>query len=131
MNNGMGGIGGGNNGSNGNNGNNGNNILLQEETYNDIESIQIQQNLQYNNFQQQPEERRRTLLLVDDNHFTLDVTEMQLNNFLEAEGYGFVDIEACSTDVLQHLCANDDYDFVMMDLNFPGTPENTGMLPGK
>ena len=134
MNNGMGGIGGGNNGNNGNNGsngNNGNNILLQEETYNDIESIQIQQNLQYNNFQQQPEERRRTLLLVDDNHFTLDVTEMQLNNFLEAEGYGFVDIEACSTDVLQHLCANDDYDFVMMDLNFPGTPENTGMLPGK
>ena len=55
-------------------------------------------------------------LLVEDLLFFQNY-EMQLNNFLEAEGYGFVDIEACSTDVLQHLCANDDYDFVMMDLN--------------
>jgi CheY-like chemotaxis protein len=73
---------------------------------------------------------RRRLLLVDDNDFCLDVTEMQISNFLEKEGYSFVDVETCSADVLQHLCENVDYDFVMMDLNFPGTPEMSSMLPG-
>ena len=68
---------------------------------------------------------------MDDNEFCLDVTEMVLHNFLETEGYGFIEVETCSTNVLQHLLENDDYDFVIMDLHFPGTPEDTNMLPGK
>jgi CheY-like chemotaxis protein len=77
-----------------------------------------------------PEEPRRRLLLVDDNDFCLDVTEMILSNFLEEQGYSFIDVETCSNNVLEHLLDNDDYDFVMMDLNFPGTPSEINMLPG-
>jgi CheY-like chemotaxis protein len=44
--------------------------------------------------------------------------------------YSFIDVETCSNNVLEHLLDNDDYDFVMMDLNFPGTPSGINMLPG-
>ena len=55
---------------------------------------------------------------------------MQLSNFLLDAGYTFVDVDTCSTDILQHMLESEDYDFVMMDLNFPGTPEASNMLPG-
>jgi hypothetical protein len=55
---------------------------------------------------------------------------MQLSNFLLDAGYNYVDVDTCGSDVLRHMLESNDYDFVMMDLNFPGTPEQSNMLPG-
>ena len=67
----------------------------------------------------------RRLLLVDDNNFVLDVVEMQLCKYLDQQGLGDIQVDTCSEEVLDFLLSHEDYGLVFMDLNFPGTPEDT------
>ena len=66
---------------------------------------------------------KRSLLLVDDDKFVLDVCEMQLSTCLHEQGYADVSLETCDENVLNHLMHHKDYDLVLMDISFPGTPD--------